>query len=80
MNPVPIYTALLKRKMMMGIPQTIFLLIIGMSIIMMFGFEQYWFIGVSLILIIVSRSITKNDEFLLEIILDSLLEANIYRV
>lgn len=80
MNPVPLYTSLLKRQLLLGIPRTISLIIIGVSILVILSFEQYWFTAVSVVVLAIARSITKKDDFLVEIIFDSVFESTIYRV
>jgi type IV secretory pathway VirB3-like protein len=40
---------------------------------MVFGVRQYWFAAAAVLLYLVVRALTKSDEYLVEIILDSLM-------
>jgi type IV secretory pathway VirB3-like protein len=56
-----------------GVSRVTFAIIISLTVYMVFGVRQYWFIAVAVILYVVLRALTKSDEYLVEIILDSLL-------
>ena len=48
-------------------------IIIALTVYMVFGVRQYWFVAVSVVLYLVVRALTKSDEYLVEIILDALM-------
>ncbi len=50
-----------------------FALIVALTVYMVLGVRQYWFAAVTVVLYLVLRALTKSDEYLVEILLDSLL-------
>lgn len=48
-------------------------IIIALTVYMVFGVRQYWFVAVAVVLYLVVRALTKSDEYLVEIILDALM-------
>jgi type IV secretory pathway VirB3-like protein len=68
-----VHRSLLRRDLVAGVSRMTFAIIIALTIYMVFGVRQYWFIAVSVVLYLVVRALTKSDEYLVEIILDALL-------
>jgi type IV secretory pathway VirB3-like protein len=56
-----------------GVSRLTFAIIISLTVYMVFGVRQYWFVAVSIVIYLVVRALTKSDEYLVEIILDALL-------
>ena len=71
--PWKVHRSLLRRDLVAGVSRITFAIIIALTVYMVFGVRQYWFAGVTVILYFVVRALTKSDEYLVEIILDSLL-------
>jgi type IV secretory pathway VirB3-like protein len=68
-----VHRSLLRRDLVAGVSRMTFAIIIALTVYMVFGVRQYWFIAVSVVLYLVVRALTKSDEYLVEIILDALL-------
>ena len=68
-----VHRSLLRRDLVAGVSRITFAIIIALTVYMVFGARQYWFVAVAMILYVVVRALTKSDEYLVEIILDSLL-------
>jgi type IV secretory pathway VirB3-like protein len=68
-----VHRSLLRRDLVAGVSRLTFAIIIALTVYMVFGVRQYWFIGVAAIIYLVVRALTKSDEYLVEIILDVLL-------
>jgi type IV secretory pathway VirB3-like protein len=59
---------------MFGIPFMPFILLAFVTIFMVFSFQQYAFLVITALSWFILRQITKNDEWLLDIVLSSLLQ------
>jgi type IV secretory pathway VirB3-like protein len=68
-----VHRSLLRRDLIAGVSRTAFGIIIVITVYMVLGVRQYWFAAVSVALYLVARALTKSDEYLVEILLDSLL-------
>ena len=68
-----VHRSLLRRDLVAGVSRLTFAVIISLTIYMVFGVRQYWFVAVSAVIYLVVRALTKSDEYLVEIILDALL-------
>ena len=69
-----VHRSLLRRDLVAGVSRLTFAIIAVLTVYMVFGVRQYWFIAVSVLIYLVARALTKSDEYLVEIILDSLLQ------
>jgi len=68
-----VHRSLLRRDLVAGVSRLTFAIIISLTVYMVFGVRQYWFVAVSIVIYLVVRALTKSDEYLVEIILDALL-------
>ena len=68
-----VHRSLLRRDLVAGVSRMTFAIIISLTVYMVFGVRQYWFVAVSIVIYLVVRALTKSDEYLVEIILDALL-------
>ena len=68
-----VHRSLLRRDLVAGVSRITFAIIISLTVYMVFGVRQYWFVAVSTVIYLVVRALTKSDEYLVEIILDALL-------
>lgn len=68
-----VHRSLLRRDLVAGVSRITFAIIISLTVYMVFGVRQYWFVAISIVIYLVVRALTKSDEYLVEIILDALL-------
>ena len=68
-----VHRSLLRRDLVAGVSRIAFSIIVVLTVYMVFGVRQYWFVAVSVLMYLVVRALTKSDEYLVEIILDTLL-------
>jgi type IV secretory pathway VirB3-like protein len=68
----PTYRSLMKRELVGGVSQTVFIVLMLSTFFFVFYLTWYWFLAVIAALFIIARLLTKKDEFLLDIILSSL--------
>ena len=71
---IPVRRSVIHRDLMMGIPFIPFILLAFVTIFMVFSFQQYAFLVITALSWFILRQITKNDEWLLDIVLSSLLQ------
>lgn len=71
---IPVHRSIMKRDLYFGIPLIPLVLLGFITILMVFNFGQIAFCGVSAVLWIVLKVLTDKDEYLLDIILSSLLQ------
>lgn len=71
---IPVHRSIMKRQLIFGVPFVPLLIIALGTILILMNFKILAIIPVSLFLIYVMREITKKDEFLLEIFLESLMQ------
>lgn len=72
-----VYRSLMKRKLVMGVPLIPLLVVVFLTAIFFIALESLVIVPFSILLIIIMRMISKNDEYLLEIFLTSLLQPDI---
>jgi type IV secretory pathway VirB3-like protein len=68
-----VHRSLLRRDLVAGVSRMTLAIIIALTVYMVFGVRQYWFVAVAVVLYLVVRALTKSDEYLVEIILDALM-------
>ena len=68
-----VHRSLLRRDLVAGVSRMTLAIIIALTVYMVFGVRQYWFVAVTVVIYLVARALTKSDEYLVEIILDALL-------
>jgi len=76
---IPVHRSIIKRDLWLGIPFIPLLSLVFISIIIILGLEQYAFLAISVIVWFILKKITKSDEWLLDIILSSLLQPDEFR-
>jgi len=71
---IPVRRSVIHRDLMLGIPFIPFVLLAFITIFMVFSFQQYAFLVITAISWFILRQITKSDEWLLDVVLSSLLQ------
>jgi type IV secretory pathway VirB3-like protein len=71
---IPVRRSVIHRDLMLGIPFIPFILLAFVTIFMVFSFQQYAFLIITIASWFILRQITKSDEWLLDIVLSSLLQ------
>jgi len=71
---IPVRRSVIHRDLMLGIPFVPFVLLAFITLFMVFSFQQYAFLVLTAVSWFVLRQITKSDEWLLDIVLSSLLQ------
>ena len=71
---IPVRRSVIHRDLMLGIPFIPFILLAFATIFMVFSFQQYAFLIIKVASWFILRQITKSDEWLLDIVLSSLLQ------
>lgn len=70
----PVHRSIMKRQLLFGVP-FIYLITVALgTLIILMDFKLLAIIPVSISLVLIMREITKKDEYLLEIFLESLLQ------
>ena len=71
---IPVRRSVIHRDLMLGIPFIPFVLLAFVTLFMVFSFQQYAFLIITVASWFILRQITKSDEWLLDIVLSSLLQ------
>jgi len=71
---IPVRRSVIHRDLMLGIPFVPFVLLAFITIFMVFSFQQYAFLVITVASWFILRQITKSDEWLLDVVLSSLLQ------
>jgi type IV secretory pathway VirB3-like protein len=71
---IPVRRSVIHRDLMLGIPFIPFVILAFVTIFMVFSFQQYIFLVITAVSWFILRQITKSDEWLLDIVLSSLLQ------
>jgi type IV secretory pathway VirB3-like protein len=71
---IPVRRSVIHRDLMLGIPFIPFVLLSFITIFMVFSFQQYVFLVITAASGFILRQITKSDEWLLDVVLSSLLQ------
>ena len=71
---IPVRRSVIHRDLMLGIPFMPLIVLAFVTIFMVFSFQQYVFLLITAVSWFILRQITKNDEWLLDIVLSSLLQ------
>ncbi len=70
----PVHRSIMKRQLVMGVPLVPLVIIALLTIIIVMNFKLWIIIPINGLLLYIMKEITKKDEYLLEIFLNSLLE------
>ena len=71
---IPVRRSVIHRELMLGIPFIPFVLLAFITLFLVFSFQQYAFLVITAASWFMLRQITKTDEWLLDIVLSSLLQ------
>ena len=71
----PVHRSLLQRELLGGIPQAGLLLLFMLAVILGYGLELY-FIAIPLVIVlyVIMRALTKRDQWLIDIVLDNIMQ------
>jgi type IV secretory pathway TrbD component len=72
--PVIVHRSLLQRDLMAGIPQAGLFILFMLAVIFIYGLELYFMIAPIIILYLVMRALTKRDPWLIDIVLDNIMQ------
>lgn len=70
---IPFHRAIISRELIAGISRTALFILFILTVIIVLGLHQWWFIAVTILLFLVFRKCTKYDEYLIEIIMHAVL-------
>ena len=71
---MPVYKSLMKRKLTLGIPLVPLLIIALTTVVTFIALESLIMVPIAIVAILILRTITKKDEYAIEIFLSSLLQ------
>lgn len=71
---IPVHRSLLKRDLILGVSKTTLVILFCATVIVVLGFNFYWFLIVTGIALSVVRLMTKKDEYYVEILLNTVNE------
>jgi type IV secretory pathway VirB3-like protein len=71
---IPVHRSIIHRDLWIGVPLMPLILLGFVTILIIFNFNQPAFLVIAVIIWYVLKIITKNDEWLLDIVLSSLLQ------
>jgi len=71
---IPVHRSIIRRDLWLGIPFVPLILLFLLTAITVFVFYQWYFIIFSVISWFIMNKLTKNDEWLLDIFISSLLQ------
>ncbi len=70
----PVHRSIMKRQLIFGVPTVPLIIVVITTFIILIDFKVIAIIPFSVLIILLIREITKKDEYLLEIFLQSLLQ------
>lgn len=70
----PVYKSIMKRRLTLGIPLLPLFIIILITVVCFIALESLIMIPFAILAILILRTITKKDEYALEIFLESLMQ------
>ena len=70
--------SLLQRELMGGVPQTGLIGLFVMAVIFLYGFSMYFMIVPIAVLYLVMRHLTKQDPWLIDIVIDNIQQKDIF--
>jgi type IV secretory pathway VirB3-like protein len=71
---IPVHRSIMKRDLFLGVPPIPLAILVAITIFMVVNLHLYWFLALSGVLYLVLKKITEKDEWLLDIILNSLFQ------
>lgn len=74
----PVHYSLLQRELLAGVPHTIMLALLMLAIFTVYMAKMYFFAPIVVGLYVTARILTKKDPFLMDVILISLFQHDVY--
>ena len=74
---IPVHRSLLKRDLMLGVSKIAMMILFVITVIMVLGLKQFWFLGVTALLFVATIVLTKKDEYFVEILLNTIQEPDL---
>lgn len=71
---VKVHRSMIRRDLVFGVPRMALFSVFVISMFFIMQFRLYWFIGITIIAIILMRNLTKRDEYFLEFLFHSVLQ------
>ena len=75
---LPVHRSLLQRELLGGIPQAGLLLIICLALIFVYGLEIWFALIPIALLYFIMRHLTKIDQWLIDIVLNNIMQKDVY--
>ena len=69
-----VHRSLLQREMLGGVPQTGLILLIVLGTVFIYGLRLYFMIVPLAVLYIVMRALTRRDQWLIDIVMDNIMQ------
>ena len=63
----PVHRSILFPSLVFGMPRRLFLILGIATLALVFSLGQFWFLGVTVILMLITRKIAKEDRWIFEI-------------
>ena len=70
----PVHRSLLQREMLGGVPQAGLLIILMFGLVFIYGLEMYFAVVPLVLLYFVMRHLTKKDQWLIDIVLENIMQ------
>jgi type IV secretory pathway VirB3-like protein len=74
----PVRRSLLQREMFLGVPQMGLLLLFVMGVVFVYGFRLYFMLAVIVILFLVMRALSDRDPWLIDAVLESIQQKDVF--
>jgi type IV secretory pathway TrbD component len=74
----PVRRSLLQREMFCGVPQMGLLLLFIMGIVFIYGLRLWFMIPVIIILFLIMRALSEKDPWLIDMVLESLSQKDLF--
>jgi type IV secretory pathway TrbD component len=71
---IPVHRKVIKRELMLGVSKTTLIILFCLTVFMVLGLKQWWFLAVSVCMLLAARKLTKQDEYYVEILLNAVME------
>jgi len=70
----PVHRSLLQREMLGGIPQAGLILLFVLGVVFVYGLRMYFMLAPLIVLYIIMRALTKRDQWLIDIVMDNIMQ------
>jgi type IV secretory pathway VirB3-like protein len=75
---MPVRRSLLQREMFCGVPQVGLLFLFCMGVIFVYGLRLYFMLAAIVILFLIMRALSERDPWLIDIVLESIQQKDIF--